>query len=97
METLRPGGWAAHTTEFNVVSDHDTVDNEDTVLFRKQDIGRRLAELERRGFRPEPINYHAGDLPLDYYVDVPPYSDNNHLKLGLKNFVTTSILIICRK
>lgn len=97
METLRPGGWAAHTTEFNVVSDHDTVDNEDTVLFRKQDIRRLLAELERRGFRPEPISYQAGNRPLDYYVDVAPYSGNHHLKLRLKDFVTTSVLILCQK
>ncbi len=97
METLKPGGWAVHTTEFNVVSDRDTVDGEDTVLFRKQDIGRLLAELEKRGFRPEPIDYRAGSMPLDYYVDVPPYAGNHHLKLRLKNFVTTSVLIICRK
>ena len=97
METLKPGGWAIHTTEFNVVSDHDTVDNEATVLFRKQDIEALLDKLRGKGYLPEPVSYHAGNLPLDYYVDVPPYSDNYHLKLRLQKFVTTSILIICQK
>ena len=97
METLKPGGWAVHTTEYNVVSNHDTVDNASTVLFRRKDMDELFSELKKRGYRPEAIDYQAGDLPLDYYVDVAPYSGDNHLKVRLESFVTTSIVVICQK
>ncbi|MGH9138154.1 MAG: methyltransferase, partial [Acidimicrobiales bacterium] len=44
LATLRPGGIAVHTTEFNVDSDDETVTEGPTVLYRRRD----LIELARR-------------------------------------------------
>src|SRR5262249_26806827 len=38
MDCMKPGGVGVHTTEFNLSSDTDTIDNDHTVLFRKSDI-----------------------------------------------------------
>lgn len=38
LDCLKPGGWAVHTTELNLSSNDDTVDNHETVLFRRRDF-----------------------------------------------------------
>ena len=49
LRTLRSGGVAVHTTEFNFLNDERTIDDWPTVLFQKQHF-RLLAErLERQG------------------------------------------------
>jgi SAM-dependent methyltransferase len=46
MKTLKPGGIAIHTTEYNLSSDTQTIDNNPSfVIFRKQDILRLVQEL----------------------------------------------------
>lgn len=94
---LKHGGLAVHTTEFNLTSNTDTVDNDGTVLFRKQDIEKIALDLVSRGHFVAQIKYDFGDTPLDTHVDVPPYSDSNHLKLAIGRYVTTSIGIIVRR
>ena len=37
MKTLKPGGIAIHTTEFNLSSDEDTIMDGDSVIYRKKD------------------------------------------------------------
>lgn len=94
LETLRPGGVAVHTTEFNLVSDEATVDFQGTVLFRDRDL-RALAErLTARGHRVAPLDLTPGDAPLDRYLDLPPYRAEPHLKLALEGFETTSVGVI---
>lgn len=97
LETLRPGGVAVHTTEFNLVSDEDTVDHQGTVLFRARDL-RALAErLTARGHHVAPLDLAPGDAPLDRYLDLPPYNPEPHLKLALEGFETTSVGLIVAK
>ncbi len=94
LATLRPGGVAVHTTEFNLTSDEDTVDHQGTVLFRARDL-RALAErLTAQGHRVAPLDLTPGDAPLDRFVDLPPYGDEPHLRLALEGFETTSVGII---
>ena len=50
MKCLRRGGVAVHTTEFNVGSNHETIDHEATVLFRRRDLQR----LARWLYSPRP-------------------------------------------
>lgn len=38
MKTLKPGGIAIHTTEFNLSSDEKTITEGDSVIYRKKDI-----------------------------------------------------------
>ena len=97
MECLKPGGWAAHTTEFNVSSNQATVDQGPTVLFRRQDIERMVQRLRDAGHVVADVDFYAGNLLQDFVIDVPPYTGNPHLKLALGQFVTTSILILVQK
>lgn len=94
LTTLRPGGVAVHTTEFNLSSIDETVDNDSTVLFRRRDIEELFARLTAKGHRVEPLNFNPGGGELDAHIDLPPYGDHNHIKLLIERFVTTSIGLI---
>jgi cyclopropane fatty-acyl-phospholipid synthase-like methyltransferase len=86
---LAPGGIAVHTTELNCFSNSETLDYADTVLFRRCDLEQFGSELADLGCAVE-FNFDLGELPSDHYVDVPPYTANEHLKLQVDQWVTTS-------
>ncbi len=96
MATLRPGGLAVHTTEFNLGSDTDTIDQPGLCLFRRQDIERLLARLVEAGHKPWPVNFHPGAEELDQHIDLPPYN-LPHLKLDVAGYVTGSIGIVVER
>lgn len=96
MDCLKPGGVAVHTTELNVSSLDETVDNDWTVLFRRKDFEELADKLRDLGHTID-LNFYLGDQPLDQFYDVPTYSEFTHLKLRLGNFVTTSFGIIVKK
>lgn len=97
IDCLAPGGWAVHTTEFNISSNDATVDNEGTVLFRKRDIEGLMRELSAQGHEVAEIDWSWGGRPVEQYLDVPPFRDEPHLKMALGGFQTTSIGLIIRK
>lgn len=98
MDCLRPGGVAVHTTEFNLSSNDETIEEGRTVIFRKRDIDRVIADLVRDGHHVEPVCYQLGTTKEDRFVDVFPYGDEPHLKLLLEDrFVSTSIGLIIVK
>lgn len=94
---LRPGGVAVHTTELNLSFNTRTLATGATVLFRRQDIERLAQRLRAAGHWIAPIKLDPGDQPLDAHVDLPPYTNDPHLKLDLEGFVTTSFGLIVRK
>jgi hypothetical protein len=96
---LKPGGLAVHTTEFNVRSDDETLEDGDSVIYRKRDILALGDELAERGLRLVPPNFDSGDHPFDLDYDTAPYmaSDKPHLKLELGGHVCTSMLLIIEK
>ena len=98
LKTLKPGGVAIHTTEFNVSSDEETPDNIGTVLFRKQDIIKLATEIVNEGHHLV-LNFNPGSGEIDQYIDVPPYKPEKHLKLRvhLNKYITTSIGLIIHK
>lgn len=93
---VKTGGVIVHTTEFNLDSNDDTVDNQSTCLFRRKDIEGLLRKLALAGHEVFPLNLCTGDEKIDQYVDVPPFS-LPHLKLQVSGFTTTSLGIIVRK
>lgn len=101
LRTLKPGGVAVHTTEFNL-ADGETIDNWGTVLFQKKHIIDFVAQLESRGFNVAPLDFSPGNKILDGFVDIPPWghdavrlSDPSaHLKLSVDGFPCTSIGLI---
>jgi hypothetical protein len=97
IDCLTPGGWAVHTTEYNVSSDDETVDNLGTVLFRKRDFEALADRLRAKGHEVAAMDWDPGDGPVDRYLDMPPYRHDPHLKMMLMGFTTTSIGIIVRR
>jgi hypothetical protein len=96
LETLKPGGLAIHTTEFNLGSNEATVELPALSIFRKQDIERLLDRLAAAGHRVWPLNLYPGTGPIDAHIDLPPYS-MPHLKLRVASEVTTSIGLVVER
>ncbi|WP_010545911.1 SAM-dependent methyltransferase [Sphingomonas elodea] len=109
LDTLRPGGTAVHTLEFNVEADGPTVDNWVTVLFQQRHLEAMAARLDRAGHRVAPLDFSTGAGVLDGFIDMPPWHDArtqggaaglgepSHLKLSIDGFVCTSFGIVVRK
>lgn len=97
LKTLKPGGWAVHTTEFNVSSNDETLDYDSTVIFRRRDLEKVIAELQREGHFVEELDTSVGGLPEDYHVDLHPHKQDFHLKLQVHKYVVTSVGLIIRK
>ena len=98
LNTLRPGGIAIHTTEFNLSSNNDTLDTENFSIYRKKDIMNLVHELELDGNYVYPVDFHIGENIVDNFIDLPPYSKKDmHLRLLLEGYPSTSIGLIIRK
>jgi len=107
LETLRPGGIAVHTTEFNIASDGPTIDNWPTVLFQGQHFVALADRLRAQGHDVAELNFDVGDKPLDRFIDVPPFDPaaefgnwhrrSAHLKLAIDGFPCTCVGIVVRK
>lgn len=86
-----------HTTEYNISSNDETQDNNDTVIFRHRDIEHIVNELRNEGHFVEETDFSIGGLPEDYQVDVIPHRQDVHVKLQVGRFVVTSLGIIIQK
>ncbi|MFN7305566.1 MAG: class I SAM-dependent methyltransferase [Acetobacteraceae bacterium] len=96
LKTLKPGGLAIHTTEFNVSSNQDTFIHPALSLFRKQDIEALYISLISACHKTWPLNFHPGTGLADAYIDLPPWG-LPHLKLELAAYVTSSIGLVIEK
>jgi hypothetical protein len=95
--TLKVGGVAVHTTEFNLSSNDDTLESQGLSIYRRRDIETIADRLERVGHRVEPLDFDAGTTRLDHYIDLPPYKSPAHLRLRLAEYNCTSFgLIVTR-
>jgi 2-polyprenyl-3-methyl-5-hydroxy-6-metoxy-1,4-benzoquinol methylase len=109
MKTLRPGGVAVHTTEYNIRADGPTIDNWPSVAFQRQHIEKLAVRLRRQGHHVTPFDFSLGDGPLDRFIDMPPYIHDlpaevaqwlgfpAHLKVAFDGLVVTCIGLIIRK
>ncbi len=110
LETLKPGGVAVHTTEFNFLNDEETIDNWMTVLFQRKHFIALAERLRAAGHHVEELDFAVGNKPLDRFIDIPPWEhdmsdyirqnwggDHVHLKLSIDGFVSTCFGLIIRK
>ena len=97
MKCLKPGGIAAHTTEFNFASDTSTITSNDLVFFRKRDLESLARRVEAQGDEFWPLDLVRGNQPADLYVDPHPYTGPYHLNLMVSDHVSTSILLVARR
>lgn len=97
LACLKPGGIAVHTTELNLSSNTNTLDDGTTVIFRRRDFEQLATRLIRQGHEVIPITFDSGQTELDRVIDLPPYSNDAHLRLALLRWVATSFGMIVRK
>ena len=97
LDTLKPGGLAVHTTEYNISSNFETQDDNPTVIFRQRDIADLVDELRQEGHYVEELDFSLGSLPEDFAVDFLPHQQQIHIKLQLGDFIVTSLGLIIRK
>jgi SAM-dependent methyltransferase len=97
LKTLKPGGWAVHTTEFNISSDESTIKTGDTVVFRRRDLDMIVKRLRQMGHYVEELDYSLGNSKEDFQVDYLPHQQKVHLKLQLGDYIVTSIGLIIQK
>jgi hypothetical protein len=94
VHCLRPGGVAVHTTEFNLSSNDETLEDPNCVIYRQTDIEAFIARCASEGITVAPPNWNAGLMMVDRHIDAPPYSASPNLKLRLSRYVATSLGII---
>ena len=102
MEALRPGGIAAHTTEFNYESNDKTLSTGDVVLYREKDFESLAERIAAQGDSMWPMDFSRGNEPEDLFVDSPPYAtfdslDDVHLHLTVGGWPTTSVLLVATR
>ena len=96
LATLRPGGIAVHTTEFNLSSDNGTIESGPTVVYREKDVRELAEKLEAAGHEVAALDLSRGDGLLDEYVDVPPYAEEPVLRFLYASYVLTSVAFVIR-
>jgi len=101
VDCLKPGGVAVHTTEFNLTSNTRTLEEGQTVIFRRDDMEDLVRRLRSLGHEVEPLCLDLGRHRLDRYVDEPPYDGPedkwNHLRLHFSRWAVSSVGLIIRK
>ena len=95
MRVLRPVGVAVHTTELNVCCNLATIDEGETVLYRRRDLERLQRDLAAAGHTMT-LNFTLGDEPADRHVDTVPWT-NVHLNRRMDGYVITSFGMTIRK
>jgi SAM-dependent methyltransferase len=96
LATLKPGGIAIHTTEYNLSSNDDTVESGAAVVYRQRDMISLAERLERAGHEVATFDFSPGDGLLDHYVDVPPFADEPVLRFLFASYTLTSVAIVIR-
>lgn len=96
LDCLRPGGWAFHTTEYNLSSNEDTIESGDSVIYRRRDIEALAARLHDAGHEVF-ATFVVGTEFEDRYVDPVPWIGSVHLRLDIGGYASTSYLLAIRK
>jgi SAM-dependent methyltransferase len=96
--TLRPGGVAIHTTEFNLSSDEQTIESPGLSIYRRRDVDALVVELEAAGHNVSPVDWTRGLGWAETVVDLPPYGRGEpHVRLRIGDYDCTSIGLIITK
>lgn len=91
MHCLKSGGIAVHTTEYNPDSSRKTLESQDIVLFRQQELGELDRRLTAQGDSLRPINFSRD------HTDIVGADGMPHINLRIGPYVTTLILLIAIK
>lgn len=106
IKCIRVGGIVVHTTEFNLDSlkeDYNgkTMEHILTCVYRKSDIEWLKYKVAEIGHKMYEVDYTYNTGLYDRHIDLPPYSQDTHLKLelrdGLLKIPATCIGIVIEK
>lgn len=97
VATLKPGGIAVHTTEFNLSSDDETIETPSLSIYRKRDIAQLIARLEDAGHEVAPFDWTMGGGFAETVIDLPPYKQSPHLRVKVGEFAVTSVGMVIRR
>ncbi|OXS29918.1 MAG: hypothetical protein BCS36_03125 [Desulfovibrio sp. MES5] len=112
LKLLKPGGISVHTTEFNLLSSHRTIDNWGSVLFTREHLSILEKEIKEIGGEVYPFNFDMGNGLFDCYFDMPPFPHQSvtgidsplpllkftpHIKLLIDGIPATCVGIIIKK
>ena len=101
LDTLKQGGVAVHTTEFNFYDDNRTIDNWGTVFPQKNDFLELGSRLKAEGHIVPNLDFDIGRGQLDRFIDLPPFSFQvneaaralwvyeDHIKVAVDGIATT--------
>jgi SAM-dependent methyltransferase len=95
LKCLKPGGRAIHTTEFAIFP-YAAITAGPTIFYNYESLPSIIMRLTERGYRCE-LDWDMGSLPMDYWVDFPPYDLKYHLKLWYNGIVCTSVALVIDK
>ena len=100
IKVLKPGGIAVHTTEFNIWSDDETIEDGFSVVWRKRDLEELQRWMKSNGCEME-LSFVRPQKDADTYLPLPPYDDpydeRNHLNLLVGGYASTSYGLIIRR
>lgn len=94
---LKPGGYAVHTTEVNVLSDDKTVDAGHTVIYRPRDLHKLYKMLQRSGFNVSPLRFTLGNTQRDHRISMSPKFGNDFSKIQVGGHLVTQAVIIIHR
>jgi hypothetical protein len=95
-KTLKVGGVALHTTEFNLSSNGATIDQGDTVFYRRRDLEALIARLRERGHEVDDLVIGPNVFVMNNFADTPPYTAQ-HLLVNFMGFTVTSVGLVIRR
>ena len=104
LTTLKPGGLAVHTSEFNL-GIGATIDHRNTVLYQERHVVPFVQRLRAQGHEVTELDFSRGEGVLDNFVDTPPWPNETVgprfwpyacLKVYLQGFTCTSFGLIIR-
>lgn len=97
LSCLKPGGVAVHTTELNILSDNDTVESGDTVVFRQSDIAKLYTKLTAKGYQCMPLTFTLGRTKSDMSISMFPQFGNDSSKIQVHGQLATQVILIIQK
>ena len=103
LDLLKPGGVAVHTTELELVPHPVSVDYGHCAIYSLDDLCALERQLVADGFETTFNPYVCMDTPEDRFVSMAltrngfPLLDRAHLKVALRDSVTTSFGILARR
>ena len=111
LQVLKPGGLAIHTTEYNYLSETETRETGQDVLYLRRHFEELAERLKASGHEMLGPDFWVGDGVLDTFIDMPPYGQEKdswpvghirstfpaHLKLSIAGYAATCFGIVIRK